>query len=190
MESPGAFPQARVLAVCTGNICRSPAVERLLGTWLAPAGVEVASAGTYAMVGRPMEPEMATLVDGAGGSSAGFAARQLTPELVARADVVLALTREHVADIVELHPRGAQTTVTLRELARLAADPPPQLPPGPAAGRLVAAVPLAIAARARNPVGAADDDVEDPYRRGGEAYRRSFDQLLSAVNDVLRLAVG
>lgn len=182
--------RVRVLAVCTGNICRSPVVERLLAARLGPAGVEVASAGTYAMVGRPMEPHMATLLDRAGGRSAGFAAQQLSPELVAGADVVMALTREHRSDVVALHPPAVRTTVTLRELARLGADPPPELPAGPPADRLVAAVPLAITARGGTRVDAADDDVEDPYRRGEEAYRRSFGQLLTAVHDILRLAGG
>lgn len=189
MAHAGAARRLQVLAVCTGNICRSPAVERLLAAGLRTSEVEVASAGTYAMVGSPMTAEMAALVDAAGGVSSGFAARQLTPELIAEADVVLALTRAHRSEIVALHPQAVRTTVTLRELARLAADPPPELPAGPAASRLVAAVPFAITARGRTRV-RADDDVEDPYRRGDEAYRRSFGQLFGAVHDILRLAVG
>ena len=44
-QSPPARP-FRVLTVCTGNICRSPAVERLLAAALGPdADVEVSSAG-------------------------------------------------------------------------------------------------------------------------------------------------
>ncbi len=193
MDSPvGPSPRARVLAVCTGNICRSPAVERLLGTWLGPAGIEVSSAGTHAMVGMSMAPEMAELVDGAGGRSAGFLARQLTAELVAGADLVLALTRAHRSAVVELHPPALRTTVSLRELARLAADTDrlAALPSGPVAARLAAARQLALEARGTDRVSAADDDIEDPYRRGDEAYRRSFGQLLPAVHAVLRLAVG
>ena len=45
--------RAGVLAVCTGNICRSPAVELLLRDRLG-AHVDVASAGVGAVVGRLM----------------------------------------------------------------------------------------------------------------------------------------
>lgn len=65
-----------VLCVCTGNICRSPAAERLLAVALGPT-VTVASAGTYAMKGDPISPPMDTFVEQAGGSAASFAARQL-----------------------------------------------------------------------------------------------------------------
>ena len=41
-----------ILTVCTGNVCRSPAVERLLASKLGPT-VSVASAGTHALVGHP-----------------------------------------------------------------------------------------------------------------------------------------
>jgi hypothetical protein len=41
-----------ILCVCTGNVCRSPAAERLLAARLGP-GVVVASAGTVAALGGP-----------------------------------------------------------------------------------------------------------------------------------------
>jgi protein-tyrosine phosphatase len=83
----------RVLVVCTGNICRSPAVERLLAAGLGAAyrgrdtgglapAIEVASAGTGGMVGWPMPDEMAALVASRGVDPTGFEARQLTPGLV------------------------------------------------------------------------------------------------------------
>jgi protein-tyrosine phosphatase len=42
-----------ILAVCTGNVCRSPAVERLLTGQLFPT-VTVSSAGMHALVGHPI----------------------------------------------------------------------------------------------------------------------------------------
>ncbi|GMA87571.1 hypothetical protein GCM10025868_28210 [Angustibacter aerolatus] len=45
---------ARVLVVCTGNVCRSPLVERLLRQRLGTDAVDVSSAGTQALVGEPM----------------------------------------------------------------------------------------------------------------------------------------
>ena len=50
-----------ILAVCTGNVCRSPAVERLLASKLGPT-VRVSSAGTHALVGHPISEPMAALL--------------------------------------------------------------------------------------------------------------------------------
>ena len=68
-----------VLAVCTGNICRSPPVERLLTGGLGDdTDVSVASAGVGALVGDPISTPTAALLHQAGVSPDGFAARQLT----------------------------------------------------------------------------------------------------------------
>jgi len=54
-----------ILTVCTGNVCRSPAVERLLSTELGPT-VQVSSAGTHALVGHPISQPMAALLTASG----------------------------------------------------------------------------------------------------------------------------
>ena len=108
-----------VLTVCTGNICRSPAVERLLTAALGPdSGVRVESAGVGAVVGAPVAPLMTALLDAVGVSYAGFAARQVTEEMVREADLVLALTRRHRSALVELAPAAVRRTFTVRELGR------------------------------------------------------------------------
>jgi protein-tyrosine phosphatase len=191
----------RILAVCTGNICRSPAVERLLAArlgaayrgraagGLAPA-IEVGSAGTAAVVGAPMTASMAELVTRAGGDASRFVARQLTPSLVREADLVLTLTRRHRAAVVELVPAALRRTFTLRELARLALRVDPAKLPGTGAttaDRVAALLPLAAASR--NGGGAArasaDDDVVDPYGGDDALYARSFEQLLPAVQTIV-----
>ena len=49
--------RARVLMVCTGNICRSPAMHYLAARdWVDAA--DVTSAGTHAEVGMDATPEM------------------------------------------------------------------------------------------------------------------------------------
>ncbi|MBT0993098.1 low molecular weight phosphatase family protein [Cellulomonas sp. DKR-3] len=184
----------RVLAVCTGNICRSPAVERLLAHALAAAGagddVVVASAGTAAVVGAPVSAEMVRLLDDAGVPSGAFAARQVTQDELRRADLVLAATREHRRALVQLEPSVVRRTFTLRELARVvgtidAAD----LPGTDVAGRLAALVALAARRRGLAPAAAAaDDDVADPYGRGADAYRASFDEIRPAVDAIVHAA--
>lgn len=175
-----------VLVVCTGNICRSPAVERLLTARLGPgADVVVSSAGVRAVVGAGMPDAMATLVRGAGASADGFAARQLSEVMLREADLVIALTRSHRARIVDIFPGAVRRTFLLRELARLAAAVDPgELPPGTSGERLAALLPLAAARRALVRPAADDDDVIDPYRRGDAVYAESFAQLSPAVETI------
>ena len=183
---------ATVLTVCTGNICRSPAVERLLAHAL--PGVRVASAGTRAVIGAPVSPPMASLLTEVGVRADGFAARQLTEGMVAEADLVLALTRGHRASIVDLVPGAVRRTFTLRELARLATAVGPDAvsaavraaagSPDDVAARIRALIPLAAAQRGRVPVAPADDDVVDPYGGGDRLYVTSFAQLRPAVEAI------
>ena len=50
--------------ICTGNICRSPAIERLFRSAFAGgSGVAVHSAGTGALVGQPIQPPMVALLE-------------------------------------------------------------------------------------------------------------------------------
>lgn len=176
-----------VLTVCTGNICRSPLVERLLAQGFAGADVEVSSGGTRAMVGDPMQMQSQEILEGYGGDATGFVARLLTPELVADADLVLALTRRHRSEVVQLHPRATRYTFTLRELARLVpGEPLPGETPGE---RLRALVPLAASRRGLVPVDdPADDDIVDPYRREQSVYDEMASVLVPAVRVIVDAA--
>ena len=198
-----------VLAVCTGNICRSPAVERLLAARLGVpfrdsttsradvestahrAGVVTASAGVGAVVGAPVSAPMAELLHAAGADAEGFVARQLTVDLVRSAGLVLVLTRRHRSAVVELFPAAVRRTFTLRELARLAEGVDTALlPHGPqttVADRLRALVPLAAARRGMVASDPALDDVIDPYRGSSALYRQSFDELEPAVDTLAAL---
>lgn len=192
MSSDQPVPPARsytVLAVCTGNICRSPAVERLLAGELGTdSGVRVASAGVGAIVGAPIPAPMASLLRAAGGSPDGFAARQLTEQMLRDSDLVLALTRAHRSRIVELCPDVVRRTFTLRELARLAGGvDPATVRAGTAGERLAALLSLAAAQRGLRPGAPDEDDVVDPYGGDDALYRRSFGELQPAVAEIVRV---
>ncbi|GAB4086463.1 low molecular weight phosphatase family protein [Myceligenerans cantabricum] len=178
-----------VLTVCTGNICRSPAAAALLNSRLDDS-VRVTSAGTSALVGRPVPDQMARLVSAAGADVSRFAARQATPELIREADLILALTTRHRAWIVDQLPVAVRRTLTLRELGRLASTVPPgtfdpsALPDD--AARLATLVPLALLERPRHAGRRHDDDVVDPYGQSGSTYRASFDQIVGGLAPTLR----
>ncbi|WP_159633315.1 arsenate reductase/protein-tyrosine-phosphatase family protein [Arthrobacter sp. 8AJ] len=112
----------RILTVCTGNICRSPVAERLLQAGLdqvVPGGFQVASAGTRALVGEPMQPISADIVRTFGGDPEGFAARQLTPKILRGVDLVLTMTSGHRGEVLQLDASLLKRTFTIREFARM-----------------------------------------------------------------------
>jgi protein-tyrosine phosphatase len=82
----------RVLMVCTGNVCRSPMAEALLRARFAARGRgTVTSAGIAALVGRRAEPHAIALLAERGLDLSAHRARQLTPELVADAELVVVM---------------------------------------------------------------------------------------------------
>ena len=174
-----------ILTVCTGNVCRSPAVERLLAAELGPA-VSVASAGTHALVGHPISEPMAMLLRNRGVETLPFEARRLSEQMLREADLVLPLTRAQRSLVVELWPAAVRRTFTLREFARLLRwVDPSALPPGAPADQLRAAIALAAAERGRERTSADEDDVIDPFRLSEEVYADSFAQITSAVEVIV-----
>ena len=113
-----------VLVVCTGNVCRSPYIERRLRHELAGTGIRVTSAGTEALVGRDMEPERRNCCPARESMRVASLAQQLTADLLSSADLVVAAAREHRAAAARMHPASMARTVTLRDLADLLSDLP------------------------------------------------------------------
>lgn len=186
-----------ILAVCTGNLCRSPVLERLLRLaflqhWPAAVdGIAVASAGTHAMVGHSIPPPLMKRLSAAGADTSPFSPRQLTREMLERADLVIALSRAHRGFIVEMHPRAVHTTLTLRELARVAAALPTgdRAPLEPPARLRVFTAAVANSRGLIAPFSPEDDDVVDPYRGGDALYQRAWDQLVAGTSAIARALV-
>lgn len=174
----------RILFVCTGNICRSPAAERLLAARVPPrAGVTVESVGTDAVVGESISPPMAGLLTAAGVNASDFAARLATTGLMENADLVVGLTREHRAAAVSLQPRLVRRAFTLRELSRLAGQMRVAISDEDTLGVRLRMLTLA-AARERLPTAQGLDDIEDPYRQGAAAYARSFAAIRESIDAI------
>jgi len=88
----------KILVVCVGNICRSPMGEALLARELRTAGhdrIQVSSAGLRALVGRPADIVAQVLMRREGIDISAHRARQLTPDLVSEADLILVMETEH-----------------------------------------------------------------------------------------------
>jgi protein arginine phosphatase len=99
----------RILMICTGNTCRSPMAEALLRRHLAQVGrdeVVVESAGTGAWDGAPASEGSYLVSLEQGVDLSSHRARMLTKDLVREADLVLAMSRPHLARARELGAAG------------------------------------------------------------------------------------
>ena len=172
-----------VLFVCSGNVCRSPIAERLTHAYALAHGLPrltAESAGVRALVGFPIEPVAARVIEGLGASADGFRARRLRPEMIKRADLVLAMTEQIRDRSMELLLGTSHCTFTLREARRIATD---------TGARTVAE--LAVA---RREYGEIDDaNISDPVGLGEAAFAQVGDRIageLMPLLDTLDLGSG
>jgi protein-tyrosine phosphatase len=173
----------RVLSVCVGNICRSPVSEFLLRHELGSL-VDSSSAGTRALVGDPIHPPMAAMLDELDVTHEG-AARQVTASILGNADLVLTMTREIRSQVVELAPAKVRRTFTLAEFAAIVgAGRRPQRAPRKRS-ELLELIAAATAQRSAVAQRGADLDIADPYRRGAADYTRAFGEIRACVSAIV-----
>jgi protein-tyrosine phosphatase len=107
----------RVLVVCLGNHCRSPAAAAILsklGGKTFGSTVEVRSAGLVdKWVGKPAHPAMITAASRRGYDLTDHRGTQVDPNLLACADVVLAMDTEVLTALHGLRPDGLAARVEL-----------------------------------------------------------------------------
>lgn len=165
-DSPGSFS---VLFVCTANICRS-AYADVTSRARGIDGVEFSSAGTRALVGRPIDPPMAEAIE-TDADATGHEARQLTRQLMEEADLVLTMGGDHRRWILDEWPKLGRKAFLLGHVARVMAD----LPEGMTLDRLTDHL---WSHRSADPA----DEVKDPYKRGPEAMDTAARQIDSAMD--------
>jgi len=186
--------------VCTGNICRSPFIERLLQQRLRelrPAGdkdILVSSAGTGALTGYAMDERAAAQLVAHGGDPSDFTARNLTPELIAESDLVLTATREHRGKVAIMYPKALRRVFTFCDFADLVqrlegahtgaggADP---------RGWVRTVTAAAAASRGLHPpLALAEADIVDPFRRADEVFVAMAQQIVESMPAVARALAG
>ncbi|MVO16084.1 low molecular weight protein-tyrosine-phosphatase [Parasedimentitalea huanghaiensis] len=105
------MPQ-KILFVCLGNICRSPAAEGVFRD-LAPE-FTTDSAGTSDWhVGEPPYGAMQTALRGRGVDISDLRARQFTPSDYDRFDLIIVMDTDNHFKVETLRPTGCQTPVRL-----------------------------------------------------------------------------
>ncbi|MEO0540158.1 MAG: low molecular weight protein-tyrosine-phosphatase [Cyanobacteria bacterium P01_A01_bin.105] len=148
----------RLLFVCLGNICRSPAAENLTRHLLemrslSPAAVECDSAGTSGYhVGSPPDRRMQQAAQQRGLTFTGRS-RQFEVADFERFDWILAMDRSNYRDILAMAPPGAD-----RDRVRLMCD-----------------------FCQRHP----DAEVPDPYYGGADGFGYVLDLLTDACGGFL-----
>jgi protein-tyrosine phosphatase len=181
--------ETEVLLLCTANRCRSVMAQALLTARLAAAepAVRVRSAGMLA-AGVPPPAEVVAVLARLGRDVSGQRSRLVGTGDLARADLVLAMAREHLRHAVVLLPDAWPRTFTLRELLRRGGEFGPRPAGEPLAGW------LARAHRGRERaslLGAApQDDVADPAGGPAEGYAATAAELTELTGQLARLCWG
>jgi len=149
----------KIMFVCTGNICRSPAAHAVLEFKLAERNmseqVEAASSGTIAYhVGEPVDSRMRAELS-RHGIPARSRARQFEGRDLEEFDLILAMSRSHYRDMQRHAVNGYAAH---RDKIRMFRDFDPQGP----------------------------GDVPDPYYGGSEGFAQVYRMVERTVEELLR----
>lgn len=103
----------RVLFVCLGNICRSPAAEGVMRALVAREGcneIEIDSAGTAGWHCGKLPDERMRQAARARGLDLNSRARQVMPDDLEKFDLVVAMDESNRRDLCSLDPEGRRTS--------------------------------------------------------------------------------
>ncbi|NIF23023.1 MULTISPECIES: arsenate reductase/protein-tyrosine-phosphatase family protein [Pantoea] len=127
-----------ILVICTANICRSPLAERILRREFPDKKID--SAGIMALVNKPADEGAIAIASQHGLSLEGHRARQFTPHLGLRYELILAMEKQHLQHISRMAPEVSGKSMLLGYWLD-------------------------------------QREVMDPFRRGDDAFARSYDLI-------------
>ena len=110
----------KIVFVCTGNSCRSPMAEGLLGEMLKEKniqGIEVFSAGTNPVPGASPTRETIEIMRKEGIDISGHKSTYITYDLISQADLILVMGEVHKEKILDMKPEVKNKVFLLREFA-------------------------------------------------------------------------
>lgn len=111
-------PRRLIVFVCTANVCRSPFAQAVLREQLKRRGAarrfHVVSAGTrVAQPGRPPDPRLRPFLASRGVPFPRSRARRVTDSMLARAERVYVMTRDHREELTALESESSAGVVLL-----------------------------------------------------------------------------
>ena len=180
-------PAGHFLVVCSANQCRSPLTAAILDARLEALdlGIMVDSAGVGAMSGNPATPPTLDAARSLGLDLSAHRSREVTPEMVQSADLVVTMERRHVQEVVLADPSAFPRTFTLKELVRRGTEVGPREP-----GEQFDAW-LARVHAGRRPADvlgmSKDDDVADPTGNALADHRTTATELDVLAASLLEL---
>ncbi|MFT3944234.1 MAG: hypothetical protein QM705_10505 [Ancrocorticia sp.] len=180
-----------VLAVCTGNICRSALTEYYLKNSLDGDRFIVHSAGTHAVQDGHVPPPQVAIAHRLGLTNiTDHIAQQISRAQILKADLILTATLQHRRRVVRMAPSAAKYTFTLREFAHLSSRVEENdVVELMANGVAFPGIPAAAAHQLRGLVTPPKDkrayDVVDPFGADAQTYDTSATQILSALQVIV-----
>ncbi len=177
-----------ILVVCTGNICRSPMGEALLRAHLSARGLDarVHSAGTMHW-GGPATDHTVEVLRERGLDAREHLSRPLSRDLVAGADLVLGMTRNHVWAVANHDPDAWDRTFLVGELVRLGERVGAREPGEPVRAWVER---VAGTRPGGGAVGTAVDEIADPVGEPIDVYRDTAARLDAQLAGLAALLAG
>ncbi len=115
----------RLLFLCYGNICRSPFTQALWNHQGGPIAAD--SAGFIRQPGRLTPSNFRQMARDYSVSLEGHRAQWVSPDLIERADAILVMDRDNLAQLTELYPESLDKVFALGQFhphPRLEIDDP------------------------------------------------------------------
>ncbi len=164
--------------VCTGNICRSPAMHYLAARDWAEAA-EVTSAGIAAEIGMDATSQMRRAAAAYDLTLPRHRPTQLTPDMVARADLVLVATENHARWVASEMGGLPGHVFGLKQAAELARSA--DAPVGASGAERLRSAAAALGAE-QDRQSTQLSSLDDPWSRDQATYDRVMGEIVDATS--------